>query len=227
MRISGKRHAPVGTLAATEHNLSAGQSRHRSWDLIATFIHKSLGPPSAAVVVSPSDHFVRDENRFVEAVASALRDLQRHPEQSGPVRNDPQARTGSRARLYPTETAFPDDPHASGSGFYREAATAACTTSDLQGALWNTMVFTLRSTTLWQMVRDPVPSLYNSFGLIRSMSGSVHAPGFIENIYQPIPNVNFSSEICAQASQKVTRPQGTECRLERLGNCCQYRALAA
>jgi mannose-1-phosphate guanylyltransferase len=37
------------------------------------------------------------------------------------------------------------------------------------GALWNTMVFTVKSTTLWQMVGDSVPSLNNSFGLIKSM----------------------------------------------------------
>jgi hypothetical protein len=79
------------------------------------------------------------------------------------------------------------------------------------------MVFTVRSTTLWQMVRDTVPSLYNSFGLIQSMLGSVHAPGFIEHIYQTIPNVNFSSEICAPLAKKLRVLQGTECRLEATG----------
>jgi len=72
-----------------------------------------------------------------------------------------------------------------------------------EGALWNTMVFTVRSTTLWQMVRDTVPSLYNAFGLIQSMLGSIHAPGFIRHIYQTIPNVNFSSEICAPLAKKL------------------------
>lgn len=72
-----------------------------------------------------------------------------------------------------------------------------------QGALWNTMVFTVRSAALWQMVRDTMPTLYNSFGLIQSMLGSVHAPGFVEHIYQTIPNVNFSSEICAPIAKKL------------------------
>jgi mannose-1-phosphate guanylyltransferase len=42
-----------------------------------------------------------------------------------------------------------------------------------EGALWNTMVFTVRSSTLWQMVPDTVPSLYKAFGLIQSMLGSI------------------------------------------------------
>ena len=36
------------------------------------------GDPSATVIVSPSDHFVRDENRFMDAVAGALAVLKRH-----------------------------------------------------------------------------------------------------------------------------------------------------
>lgn len=56
------------------------------------------------------------------------------------------------------------------------------------------MVFTVKSTTLWQMVGDSVPSLNNSFGLIKSMLSSVQAPSFIEQVYQTIPNVNFSSD---------------------------------
>jgi hypothetical protein len=72
-----------------------------------------------------------------------------------------------------------------------------------EGALWNTMVFTVKSTTLWQMVRDSVPSLNNSYGLIKSMLSSVQAPSFIEQIYQTIPNVNFSSDICEPMAAKL------------------------
>ena len=36
------------------------------------------GDPSATVIVSPSDHFVRDENRFMDAVAGELAVLKRH-----------------------------------------------------------------------------------------------------------------------------------------------------
>lgn len=36
------------------------------------------GDPSATVIVSPSDHFVRDENRFMDAVAGVLAALKRH-----------------------------------------------------------------------------------------------------------------------------------------------------
>ena len=38
--------------------------------------------PSATVIVSPSDHFVRDENRFMDAVAGALAVLKRHSDKS-------------------------------------------------------------------------------------------------------------------------------------------------
>ena len=36
--------------------------------------------PSATIVVSPSDHFVRDENRFIDSLATAIGDLKSHPD---------------------------------------------------------------------------------------------------------------------------------------------------
>lgn len=159
--------------------------------------------PSATIIVSPSDHFVRDENRFMESVATALSDLKRHsgkmillgmtPEQGleteyGYI----QLRKHPRATLTRPVASFVEKP-----------PLALARRLIDEGALWNTMVFTVRSTTLWQMVRDTVPSLYNAFGLIQSMLGSIHAPGFIQHIYQTIPNVNFSSDICAPLAKKL------------------------
>ena len=46
--------------------------------ILLPFSYITHRDPSATVIVSPSDHFVRDENRFMDAVAGALADLKRH-----------------------------------------------------------------------------------------------------------------------------------------------------
>ncbi len=159
--------------------------------------------PSASIIVSPSDHFVRDENRFMEAVASALADLKRYsdkmillgmtPEQGQETEYGYiQVRKQPRASL--TQAV---------AGFVEKPPLPLARRLINQGALWNTMVFTVRGKTLWQMVRDAAPSLDNAFGLIQSMLGSIHAPGFIQHIYETIPNVNFSSDICAPQAKKL------------------------
>jgi len=159
--------------------------------------------PSATIIVSPSDHFVRDENRFMESAATALSDLKRHSGKMILLGMTPERGLETeygyiQLRKHPRATLT--RPVAS---FVEKPPLALARRLIDEGALWNTMVFTVRSATLWQMVRDTVPSLYNAFGLIQSMLGSIHAPGFIQHIYQTIPNVNFSSDICAPLAKKL------------------------
>ena len=48
--------------------------------ILLPFAYITHWDPSATIIVSPSDHFVRDENRFMESVAAAVSDLRRHPD---------------------------------------------------------------------------------------------------------------------------------------------------
>lgn len=159
--------------------------------------------PSATVIISPSDHFVRDENRFMEAVGDALRDLKRHPDKMvllGMTPAQGQETEYGYIQIQKHSRAGRTRPVA---GFIEKPPLQLARRLIHEGALWNTMVFTVKSTTLWRMVRDSVPSLNNSFGLIKSMLSSVQAPSFIEHIYETIPNVNFSSEICEPMAAKL------------------------
>jgi hypothetical protein len=70
--------------------------------------------------------------------------------------------------LYSDTKAFSGEPHAACGGLYREASLAACTAADSWRRAVEHYGFTVKSTTLWQMVGYSVPSL-NSFGLIESM----------------------------------------------------------
>jgi mannose-1-phosphate guanylyltransferase len=171
--------------------------------ILLPFSYITHRDPSATVIVSPSDHFVRDENRFMDAVASALANLKRHSDKMillGMTPEQGQETEYGYIQLKKPQRATLTRPVA---GFVEKPPLALARRLINQGALWNTMVFTVRGTTLWQMVRDTVPSLFNAFGLIQSMLGSIHAPGFIQHIYQTIPNVNFSSDICAPLAKRL------------------------
>jgi mannose-1-phosphate guanylyltransferase len=139
----------------------------------------------------------------MEAVATGVADLKCHPDKMVLLGMTPeqgqeteygyiQLKKHSRATLTRRVAGFVEKP---------PLALARRLISE--GALWNTMVFTVSGSTLWQMVRDTVPLLYNAFGLIQSMLGSIQAPGFIQHIYQTIPNVNFSSDVCAPLAKEL------------------------
>jgi mannose-1-phosphate guanylyltransferase len=146
---------------------------------------------------------VRDEKRFMDAVATAVTDLKRHPGKMILLGMTPEQGQETeygyiQVKKHPRATLTRPVV-----GFVEKPPLALARRLINEGALWNTMVFAVRSSTLWQMVRDTVPSLYDAFGLIQSMLGSIRAPGFIQHIYQTIPNVNFSSDICAPMAKKL------------------------
>jgi mannose-1-phosphate guanylyltransferase len=149
--------------------------------------------PSATVIVSPSDHFVRDENHFMDAVGNALRDLKQHPDKMVLLGMTPAQGQESEYGYIQTQKHSRAGRTRPVAGFIEKPPLQLARRLIHEGALWNTMVFTVKSTTLWQMVEDSVPSLISS----------VQAPSLIEQIYQTIPNVNFSSDICEPMTAKL------------------------
>ena len=72
-----------------------------------------------------------------------------------------------------------------------------------RGALLNTFVFFTRAPTLWQMVRQAAPDLYEAFVKIRRALGSFQAEQVTENVYATLRSANFSSEICEPSSARL------------------------
>ena len=71
------------------------------------------------------------------------------------------------------------------------------------GALWNTFVFAARAATLWEMTRQTVPELYGAFSGVRIMLGTTHAQKYIDQTYERLCAVNFSSAILAQCAERL------------------------
>lgn len=165
--------------------------------------HITYRDPAASIVVSPSDHFVRDETTFMEAVRTALRDLKQHPDRMVLLGMKPEQGQETEYGYIETKKAPRAARTLPVSGFVEKPPLQQARRLIERGALWNTMVFAVTGATLWEMVRDTAPTLYNAFGLIQAMLNSVHAPRFTEHIYESIPNVNFSAEICAPLASKL------------------------
>jgi len=171
--------------------------------ILLPLAHITYRDPVATIVVSPSDHFVRDESAFMGSVETAVRDLKQHPEDIVLLGMTPEqgqeteygyieVKRGSRlAHTLPVV------------GFVEKPSLQVARQLIHRGALWNTMVLAATSAALWQRVRDTAPSLYNAFGLIQAMLNSVHASRFIEHVYESIPNVNFSSHICQPLARRL------------------------
>src|SRR5688572_9489429 len=194
--------------------------------ILLPFSYITHRDPSATVIVSPSDHFVRDENRLMDAVARALADLKRRSVKMillGMTPEQGQETEYGYIQLKKPRRATLTRPVA---GFVEKPPLALARRLINQGALWNTMVFTVRGTTLWQMV-----SGYGAVAVqclwFDSIDAGQHPCAWLHPTHLSDDSQRqFLLRYLRTSGQKATRSRGTECRLERLGDCCQYPTLA-
>jgi mannose-1-phosphate guanylyltransferase len=180
------------------------RNRDTAPGILLPLAHITNRDPAATVVVFPSDHFIRDEERFVGAVEKALSELHRNPSRMILLGTPPQrgeeteygyivgaAKRGRRDDAIPV------------AGFVEKPPLTHAKELIQRGALWNTMVCAVENAVLWDMVQRTSPILYHAFRLIQMSlrSGSLDA---LEHIYQAIPSVNFSSGICEPLSTRLS-----------------------
>lgn len=173
--------------------------------ILLPFAHITNRDPAATVIVFPSDHFIRDEAGFLDAVRQALAELQRHPQQMILLGMTPQRGEETEygyivgaARKKQCDAAIPV------AGFVEKPPLSQARELIQRGALWNTMVFAVDNGVLWDMVQRTTPALYHAFRLIQMTLRGGLPPNALEHIYQAIPSVNFSSGICEPLSARLS-----------------------
>jgi mannose-1-phosphate guanylyltransferase len=159
--------------------------------------------PQATVIISPSDHFVYPENRYISILQAAVEEaayINRvilmgvvpdrleleygwiHP---GSVISD-SGRSVWSVRSFIEKPTLPE-------------ARAAMDV----GALWNTFVLIAKAEKLWELGWSYLPKMMPLFERLTDAIGSDSEPEVIRSIYASMPILNFSSELLQRAAEHV------------------------
>jgi len=165
--------------------------------ILLPLAHISHRDPLATVTVFPSDHFVVEEEQFMDAVGGAVAEVQRFPRQLILLGATPDQAEGDYGWIESTGQETGQKSRAV-LRFIEKPSHAYARELLARSALWNTFVFAGQATTLWEMVRRTAPDLYSTFERIcRILSfSSSSAPLFTEHAYERLRAVNFSSGVC-------------------------------
>ena len=171
--------------------------------ILLPLAHITNRDPAATILVFPSDHFIRDEARFLGAVQSALAELQKHPGRMMLLGMPPQRGEETEYGYIVAAKKALGCEAVPVAGFVEKPPLTHARELIQRGALWNTMVFAVENGVLWDMVQRTSPALYHAFRLIQvSLRGAAPSQA-LEHIYQAIPPVNFSSGICEPLSARL------------------------
>ena len=78
----------------------------------------------------------------------------------------------------------------------RPASTSA-------GALWNTLVMVARARTLWELACERLRHLTPYFSVLQSAIGTPREARVLDEVYETMPRVNFSSDLLERASDRI------------------------
>ncbi len=182
---------PAGTVILQPENKETGPG------ILLPLMHLYKRCPEAVVALFPSDHFVLEEERFMDHVGLAARAVARNPD---------------RIVLLATEATWPETEYGyvvpcdeggqlSFWGARRVAHFAEKPDLDrarrlaAAGALWNTMVMVFQAQYLLNLTRVLYPDLYQRFYRILDVLGESNEKARVKDLYRDLKPLNFSKDI--------------------------------
>ena len=163
--------------------------------ILLPLAHVSARDPLANVAIFPSDHFILHEDRFMAAVARAVAETERFPQEFTLLGIAPDQAEEGYGWIEPAAAAEGRSTRAV-QCFWEKPSLANQHALLARKALWNTFVCTAWAPTIWAMVRQAVPDLAHAFDGLRRAIGSPYEAELTQRVYHALPSVNFSSDVC-------------------------------
>jgi mannose-1-phosphate guanylyltransferase len=170
-------------------------NRETAPGILLPLAHISQRDPGATVAIFPSDHFVLNEPKFMSYVNIAIGETEHYSQELILLGMTPDAPEEGYGWIEPEPQETPGNSLAV-RRFWEKPPLSHAYTLWKQGALWNTFVGVANAGTIWRLVRDVAPDLYEDFLQVRQAIGTPAETATIQRTYQRLRVVNFSADVC-------------------------------
>jgi mannose-1-phosphate guanylyltransferase len=162
--------------------------------LLLPLAHLFHRHPESTVAVFPSDHFVREEDRFMAHVDAAFRVVEQQPEKIVLLGMAPNRAEPEYGYIMPGKELR--DPIAPGARevcrFIEKPKRDVARELVLRGGLWNTLVMVFKTKTFLDQARRIAPFLHSSFERIQKTIATRSKRDLLGELYQRMQPVNLS-----------------------------------
>lgn len=155
--------------------------------------------PHGRVVISPSDHFVFPEERFLGEVIFAIRAAEKVPTRLLLLAARPTRPEADAGWIKPGGDLvhFITRPIRSVARFVEKPEPALAQLAYLSGALWNTSLMAGNVETIWNLGRRVLPDMMAHFERLSDAIDTPKEPEVLRAIYERMPTLNFSRDLLA------------------------------
>lgn len=182
--------------------ISQPTNRDTAPGILLPLAHVSHRAPFATVAIFPSDHFIVEEARFMSSVAQAVEETRRFRQDVTLLGMTPTEIEDGYGWIEP-ETKIHGRDTLAVHRFYEKPSPLHAHDLFRQRALLNTFVCVAQANTIWELVRQAAPELYQDFMVIRRALQTPHAEEVIASVYGMMQSVNFSSDLCEPLAARL------------------------
>ena len=159
--------------------------------------------PDAVVTITPTDHYVEPDARYVQQVGVARHVAARMRDVVAilgirPTEPDPEL---GYLSVGANVTDVPEAKRLS--GFVEKPSVVQAQALIRAGALWNTMVMCGTVEAFWSLVRATRPALIDMLDSFVPLVGTPDESDAIDYIYRAWPAVNFSTEVLERTQKQL------------------------
>ena len=231
----------VLTLVAQEHSRYVAQqladqppetiiiqpcSRETGPALFLSLLQILRRDPSSTVAVFPSDHFIKEELRFIGYVAGAASFVQSHPDRLVMLGVKPERIESGYGYIERGEVTarYGTKEFHRVVKFWEKPDSAEATALHSQDCLWNTLILIGRGATFMKHIRAQMPEVVKPFEVMDAAFNFRHEQEFVQNVFPSLPTVNFSRAVLEQIPDHLCVMEmddvywndwGEECRIKR------------
>jgi mannose-1-phosphate guanylyltransferase len=174
------------------------ENRDTTAGILLPLVHIASRDPAATVAIFPSDHFIANEQRFIDSVRYAVSETYRFPESFILLGMTPSRIENGYGWIEFAGAEYHHLPRATCAVKHLWEKPSLYQEEKLwrQGALWNSFVYVTKCHRLWDMVREAAPDVYLHFLRIYRALRSPEMHHITKRIYRHLRTVNFSSGVC-------------------------------
>jgi mannose-1-phosphate guanylyltransferase len=177
--------------------LFAPENRESAASIYLALSHIYFRDPEAVIAIFPSDHFIGEEERFLQYVELAISFSGEHPDHVVLLGIKPTEPIPDYGWIEPSKNFL----RYKGNRFYRVVCFKEKPTLESaqqyfnQGWLWNSLVLAAKCETLVKMYRQHLESIYNAFKKAKISYGTDNEESFIADAFAGIPSESFSKSV--------------------------------
>lgn len=161
--------------------------------------------PGATVSIFPSDHYISDDNAFMDHIESAFSSAETDSRSIVLLGIEPEKAEISYGWIEPAKSLFGDLSRSVSrvSRFWEKPTSGVAQTLFGSGCLWNSFVMVGRVETFLELFRRHLPEMHRMFAAVVNLLGTPQEAAVIRSIYSWMENSNFSSDVLEKCTDEL------------------------